>query len=86
MKSEDLRIGIDVSLFNFHIVMGGFHLEWATKNKIENIIKAFEDMNVKYTGPCHCAGDKARILFAEHFGDHYINIGVGRVIRIEDLK
>jgi len=68
------------------LVMGGFNLEWATKGKVEGIIKAFEDMNVKYAGPCHCTGDKARLLFAEHFEDSYINVGVGRVIRIKDLK
>jgi 7,8-dihydropterin-6-yl-methyl-4-(beta-D-ribofuranosyl)aminobenzene 5'-phosphate synthase len=68
------------------LVMGGFHLEWATKNSIENIIKAFKDMNVKYAGPCHCTGNKARAIFAEHFGDNYINVGVGRTVRIEDLK
>jgi 7,8-dihydropterin-6-yl-methyl-4-(beta-D-ribofuranosyl)aminobenzene 5'-phosphate synthase len=68
------------------LVMGGFHLEWATKGKIGNIIKAFEDMQVKYAGPCHCTGQKARSVFAEHFGDQLINIGVGRVVRIEDLK
>jgi len=68
------------------LVMGGFHLEWAAKGKIEGIIKAFENMNVKYAGPCHCTGEKARLLFAEHFGDRYINIGVGRVIRIKDFK
>jgi len=68
------------------LVMGGFHLEWATKGKIKSIIKALEDMNVKYAGPCHCTGEKARSLFAEHFGDHHINIGVGCVVRIKDLK
>jgi 7,8-dihydropterin-6-yl-methyl-4-(beta-D-ribofuranosyl)aminobenzene 5'-phosphate synthase len=68
------------------LVMGGFHLEWASKGKIENIIKAFEDMNVKYAGPCHCSGNKARSLFTGHFGDRYVNIGVGRVVRIKDLK
>lgn len=61
-------------LFNEQVllVMGGFHLEWASKGKIENIIKAFEDMNIKYAGPCHCTGEKARTLFAKHFGDNYI--------------
>ncbi len=76
------------SLFDEQVllVMGGFHLEWATKGKIEKIIKDFKDMNVKYAGPCHCTGNKARSIFAEHFGDNYINIGVGKTIRIEDLK
>jgi len=68
------------------LVMGGFHLEWATKGKIKGIIKAFDDMNVKYAGPCHCTGQKARLLFAEHFENRYINIGVGKVVKIKDLK
>ena len=68
------------------LVMGGFHLEWATKGKIENIVNAFKDMNVQYTGPCHCTGDKARSLFAEYFADNYITVGVGKVVKIKDLK
>jgi 7,8-dihydropterin-6-yl-methyl-4-(beta-D-ribofuranosyl)aminobenzene 5'-phosphate synthase len=68
------------------LVMGGFHLEWATRDKIKSIISAFEDMNVKYVAPCHCTGKKARALFAEHFGDCYINTGIGKVIKIEDLN
>ncbi len=75
-------------LFNEQIllVMGGFHLEWATRGKIKNIIKAVEDMDVKYTGPCHCTGERARFLFAQHFGDHCINAGAGRFINADDLK
>ncbi len=68
------------------LVMGGFHLEWATKGKIENIIMALKELNVKYVAPCHCTGDNARALFAEHFGQRYVNIGAGRVIAIEDLQ
>jgi len=68
------------------LVMGGFHLEWATKGKIKGIIKAFDDINVKYAGPCHCTGEKARLLFADHFENRYINIGVGKVVKIKDLK
>jgi len=68
------------------LVMGGFHLEWATKVRTENIIKGLEDMNVKYAGPCHCSGEKARSLFAEHFGDNFINIGVGKVLKLKDLR
>ena len=68
------------------LVIGGFHLEWASKARIEAIIKTFEDIDVKYAAPCHCTGDKAKLLFAEHFGEYYINVGVGKVIRINDLK
>ena len=75
-------------LFNENIlfVMGGFHLNATSNREINNIIKAFKDMRVKYAGPCHCTGDNARALFAEQFGDKYINIGVGRVITGKNLQ
>jgi len=68
------------------LVMGGFHLEWATKGKIEKIILAFKQMGVRYAGPCHCSGDKARRLFEKRFGENYINIGAGKVITLADLQ
>ncbi|MFQ6036679.1 MAG: MBL fold metallo-hydrolase [Sedimentisphaerales bacterium] len=68
------------------LVMGGFHLEWATKAKIEKIISAFKQLGVQYVGPCHCTGEKARHLFENHFGKNYINIGVGKVITLADLQ
>ncbi len=68
------------------VVMGGFHLEWATKSKIERIISTFKRLNVRYVGPCHCTGDKARTLFEKHFGKNYINVGAGKVITTADLQ
>jgi len=67
------------------LVMGGFHLEWATKGKLEKIISAFKELGVRYAGPCHCSGDKARSLFEKHFEKNYIKIGVGKVITLADL-
>jgi len=68
------------------LVMGGFHLEWATKGGIEKIISAFKQLPVRYVGPCHCSGHKARSLFEKHFGSKYINIGVGKVVTLADLQ
>jgi len=68
------------------LVMGGFHLEWATKGKIEKIISDFKQLGVRYVGPCHCSGEKARNLFEKHFGKNYINIGAGKVISINELQ
>ena len=67
------------------LVMGGFHLEWATKGRIEKIISAFKQLGVRYVGLCHCSGHKARSLFEKHFGSKYINIGAGKVITLADL-
>jgi 7,8-dihydropterin-6-yl-methyl-4-(beta-D-ribofuranosyl)aminobenzene 5'-phosphate synthase len=68
------------------LVMGGFHLEWAGKSKIEKIISSFKQLGVRYAGPCHCTGEKARSLFEEYFGKKYINVGAGRVITMADLQ
>ena len=68
------------------LVMGGFHLEWATKGKIEKIISAFKKCGVRHVGPCHCTGEKARNLFEKHFGNNYINVGAGKIITLADLQ
>jgi 7,8-dihydropterin-6-yl-methyl-4-(beta-D-ribofuranosyl)aminobenzene 5'-phosphate synthase len=70
---------------DFLLVMGGFHFEWATKGKIEKVVSAFKEMGVKYVGPCHCSGEKARSIFKEHFENNYIDIGAGKVITLADL-
>jgi len=67
------------------LVIGGFHLEWATKGKIKKIISAFEKLGVWYVGPAHCSGDKGRSLFEKHFGENYTNIGAGKVVTVADL-
>ncbi|MCH7558557.1 MAG: MBL fold metallo-hydrolase [Planctomycetes bacterium] len=68
------------------LVMGGFHLEWATKGRVEKIISAFKQLGVRCVGPCHCSGHKARSLFEKHFGSSYINTGAGKVITLADLQ
>jgi 7,8-dihydropterin-6-yl-methyl-4-(beta-D-ribofuranosyl)aminobenzene 5'-phosphate synthase len=75
-------------LFNENIlfVMGGFHLNATSNKDINSIIKALKDLQVKYAAPCHCSGDNARKLFAEQYGDKYVNIGVGLIIEAKTLN
>ncbi len=68
------------------LVMGGFHIEWATKGSIEKIISAFKQLGVRYVGLCHGSGHKARSLFEKHFDSKYINTGAGKVITLADLQ
>jgi len=68
------------------LVMGGFHLEWAIRGKIDKIISSFKQLGVRYVGPCHCTGEKAKNLFEEHFGRNYVNIGAGKIITLADLQ
>jgi len=68
------------------LVMGGFHLSGESKGEIENIISSFRKLGVSYVGPCHCSGDAARQLFKKEYGENFINVGVGRVVTMNDLK
>jgi len=67
-------------------VMGGFHLGSKSKGEIEKIVLSFKKLGVYYVGPCHCSGDKARELFKKEYQQNYVNIGVGKVITLSDLK
>ena len=70
---------------NILFVMGGFHLFDATSLEIREIISDFRELGVLYAGPCHCSGDRTRELFKQEYGQNYIEIGVGTVIRVKDL-
>ena len=76
----------DIITNDILLVMGGFHLEWSIGGKIEKIISSFRQSGVRYAGPCHCTGEKARSVFEEHFGRNYINIGAGKIIKLADLQ
>lgn len=70
---------------NILLVMGGFHLEWVTKWKVEAILAVFRRCGVRYVAPTHCSSDKAHQLFQESFGPGYVDAGVGKRILLTDL-
>jgi len=70
---------------NILLVIGGFHLEWVTKWKVEGIIAAFRRHGVRYVAPTHCSSDKARQLFQESYGPSCIETGAGKTIALTDL-
>lgn len=83
---ETISKARDLGGDNLLFVMGGFHLVGESKNRIEEIISHFKKLEVRYVGPCHCSGDTARQLFVQGYKDRFIEIGVGRLITIEDLR
>jgi len=66
------------------LVMGGFHLA-PHRPTVEQIVSDFKQLGVRYVGPCHCSGDTARQVFKEVYQANFIPVGVGTVIRLEDL-
>jgi 7,8-dihydropterin-6-yl-methyl-4-(beta-D-ribofuranosyl)aminobenzene 5'-phosphate synthase len=67
------------------LLLGGFHLEWSTKWKLERIAAAFRRHGIRYLAPTHCSSDKARELFRQQYGPCFIETGVGRTIALADL-
>jgi 7,8-dihydropterin-6-yl-methyl-4-(beta-D-ribofuranosyl)aminobenzene 5'-phosphate synthase len=80
VKARDL-IDDDILL-----VIGGFHLEWSGKDKIQKVITFFRKSGVQHVGLCHGSGRRARGLFEEYFGRNYINVGAGKKITLADLQ
>lgn len=66
------------------LVMGGFHLGGKSDREIEQIIADFRRLGVRHACPCHCSGDKARTLFQKAYGEDFLALGVGSVIRIDN--
>jgi 7,8-dihydropterin-6-yl-methyl-4-(beta-D-ribofuranosyl)aminobenzene 5'-phosphate synthase len=65
------------------MTLGGFHLAGFEKKEIKEIIRGFRDSGIKKLGLGHCSGDEARALFYEEYKDDYVEIGVGKKIKIQ---
>ncbi len=76
------------SLFDDEVllVMGGFHLRSESSREIKRTISDMQRLGVRYVAPCHCSGDKARKLFQEAYGEHYIPVGVGKRVNTKVLQ
>jgi 7,8-dihydropterin-6-yl-methyl-4-(beta-D-ribofuranosyl)aminobenzene 5'-phosphate synthase len=63
-------------------VFGGFHLMDKAKQDIQNIITKFEEMGVRKCGATHCTGEQQIEWFKQAYGENYVGMGAGRIIRI----
>jgi 7,8-dihydropterin-6-yl-methyl-4-(beta-D-ribofuranosyl)aminobenzene 5'-phosphate synthase len=66
-----------------YLVLGGFHLSDRHEAEIAHIIESFRQMDVQKVAPCHCTGDEAIQMFADEYGEDFIEVGAGTVIVIE---
>jgi 7,8-dihydropterin-6-yl-methyl-4-(beta-D-ribofuranosyl)aminobenzene 5'-phosphate synthase len=69
---------------DIYLVLGGFHLGSTSDYQVNKIIQEFNRIGVKYAAPSHCTGDPAISSFREAFGEDFIQVGVGKVIEIEN--
>lgn len=64
------------------LVMGGFHLQGKGEGEISAILQDFRRLAVEQVAPCHCTGEKAIARFKVEYGDNFIELGVGSVIKM----
>lgn len=69
---------------NIYLVCGGFHLMNKSEDEVKEIISEFKDLGVMKVGASHCTGDRAIELFKEAYKENFVQMGVGKVIRISD--
>lgn len=67
------------------LVMGGFHLRNAERDRLEEIAAVFDKAGVRCCGASHCTGDSSIAFFRERFGDRCVTLGAGAVVRGADL-
>jgi 7,8-dihydropterin-6-yl-methyl-4-(beta-D-ribofuranosyl)aminobenzene 5'-phosphate synthase len=65
-----------------YLVLGGFHLYKQTGEEIEIIIDKIFKIGVLKAAASHCSGDMARAMFKDNYNDKYVEIGIGKVIKI----
>lgn len=67
---------------NIHLVIGGFHLLRHTDDQVGEIIARFKELGVEKVGATHCTGERAIELFQRAYGEGFIPMGTGRVVKI----
>ena len=65
------------------LVFGGFHLMQHSESQLENIINSFKELGVVKCGATHCTGDNAIQMFKDAFGENYVPIGTGNVLKMK---
>jgi 7,8-dihydropterin-6-yl-methyl-4-(beta-D-ribofuranosyl)aminobenzene 5'-phosphate synthase len=67
-----------------YLVMGGFHLRDSNRAEITHILEEFRRLGVRRVAPSHCTGDLAIRMFAEEYGEDFLQTGAGSVITVDD--
>jgi len=76
----------DLMKDDIFLALGGYHLAGKDRGEMEKIVSSFKKLGVRYIGPSHCTGDAAKELFKKEYQTSFINVGVGKIITMEDLK
>ena len=73
----------DMKRMPLYMVLGGFHLGGKSVPEIDAILQDFRRLDVMYVAPCHCTGDVAIEKFLAEYGNNYLKIGAGSLIKLQ---
>ena len=63
------------------MAFGGFHLKNYSSSEQKDVVLKLKSSEVTKCGPTHCSGN--RNLFKHIFKSNYMELGTGKVIKIE---
>ncbi|MEJ2657374.1 MAG: MBL fold metallo-hydrolase [Desulfobacterales bacterium] len=66
-----------------YLALGGFHFYGLSDSEKLIVFEAFKMLKVQKVAPCHCCEEACRLRFKKVYGHNYIEMGVGKVIRID---
>jgi len=64
-----------------HLVMGGYHLIGASGDQLGAAVESMQELGVEKVGVTHCSGVRAIYAFSMGYGENFVPLGVGRVLR-----
>jgi len=65
-----------------HLVLGGFHLSRASKERIESTLDEFKNIKPKIIAPCHCTGSDAIAAIRQELKENCRPVSTGDEITI----
>lgn len=68
------------------LVVGGFHLLRDSGSSIRRKALRLKELGVRHVAPSHCSGGEAIKIFADVYGDRFIESGLGRKIIVNDFS
>jgi 7,8-dihydropterin-6-yl-methyl-4-(beta-D-ribofuranosyl)aminobenzene 5'-phosphate synthase len=83
---EIVRKSKEILPKDIRLVFGGFHLLRKSDVEIQRIISEFRKLGVEKAGPTHCTGDRAIQMFKQAYGPDFVQMGVGRRLKIEAIS
>ena len=70
---------------NVYLLIGGFHLMDYTPDELSAMAQNLKEKSVQMIAPCHCSGDRTREVFADSFGENFIQVAAGSEIELPAL-